>query len=122
METSKSAKIQIEIDKVKKKISGQQNRLRELERSKTEAENSEIVDIVRGMSVPLDELPVLLQKLRAEPLGQSVPKPAAPYPHPHSKRRMTPNEKISYVSGGPVFRRSALRLRRSRLCLCWRRG
>ena len=77
MAITKSAKIQTEIEKVKEKISEQQTRLKELERSKTEAENSEIVDIVRGMSVPLDELPLLLQKLRAgenPTLGQSVPK------------------------------------------------
>lgn len=77
MATSKSAKIQTEIDKVKEKISEQQAKLKDLERNKTEAENSEIVDIVRGMSVPLDELPVLLQKMRAgESLGQIVPKSA----------------------------------------------
>lgn len=77
MATSKSAKIQAEIEKAKEKISEQQSRLKELERSKTEAENSEIVDIVRGMSVPLDELPLLLQKLRVgDGLGQSVPKAA----------------------------------------------
>ena len=82
MATSKSAKIQTEIDKVKEKISEQQTKLKDLERNKTEAENSEIVDIVRGMSVALDELPVLLQKLRAgESLGQIVPKsPAAAEP------------------------------------------
>lgn len=79
MATSKSAKIQTEIDKVKEKISEQQTRLKDLERNKTEAENSEIVDIVRGMSVPLDELPLLLQKLRAgESLGQIVPKSPDP--------------------------------------------
>lgn len=79
MATSKSAKIQTEIDKVKEKISEQQAKLKDLERNKTEAENSEIVDIVRGMSVSLDELPVLLQKLRAgESLGQIVPKSPAP--------------------------------------------
>lgn len=79
MATSKSAKIQTEIDKVKEKISEQQTRLKDLERNKTEAENSEIVDIVRGMSVPLDELPVLLRKLRAgESLGQIVPKSPDP--------------------------------------------
>lgn len=77
MATTKSAKIQAEIDKVKAKISEFQAKLRDLERNKTEAENSEIVDIVRGMSVPLEELPLLLQKLRAgETLGQSVPKSA----------------------------------------------
>ena len=78
MATTKSAKIQTEIEKLKEKISEQQTRLKELERNKTEAENSEIVDIVRGMSVPLDELPLLLQKLRAgesPALGHSVPKP-----------------------------------------------
>lgn len=79
MATSKSAKIQTEIDKIKEKISEQQAKLKDLERSKTEAENSEIVDIVRGMSVPLDELPVLLQKMRAgESLGQIVPKSVDP--------------------------------------------
>lgn len=79
MATSKSAKIQAEMEKVKAKITEQQAKLKDLERNKTEAENSEIVDIVRGMSVPLDELPVLLQKLRAgESLGQIVPKSPDP--------------------------------------------
>ena len=64
MAASKSQKIQAEIEKVKAKIAEQQARLKELEQKKLEAENSEIVDIVRGMSVPLDELPLLLQKLR----------------------------------------------------------
>ena len=64
MAASKSQKIQAEIDKVKAKISEQQARPKELEQKHREAENEEIVDIVRGMSVPLDELPLLLQKLR----------------------------------------------------------
>ena len=60
MATAKSMKIQAEIDKVKKKL---------------EAENSEIVDIVRGMSIPLAELPLLFEKLKGGgALGQSVPK------------------------------------------------
>ena len=46
-----------------------------LEQRKVEAENSEIVDIVRGMSIPLAELPLVLQQLRAgKTLGQNVPK------------------------------------------------
>ena len=61
--TSKSAKIQAEIEKVKAKISEQQARLKELEQKKLEAENTEIVDIVRGLSISLDELPVLLQAI-----------------------------------------------------------
>ena len=71
MAVSKSQKIQAEIDKVKAKISEQQARLKELEQKKLEAENSEIVDIVRGMSISLDELPLLLQKLKS---GQFVPR------------------------------------------------
>ena len=75
MATTKSMKIQAEIDKVKAKISEQQARLKELEQKKLEAENSEIVDIVRGMSIPLAELPLLFEKLKGGgALGQSVPK------------------------------------------------
>ena len=75
MATTKSAKIESEIEKVKIKIAEHQARLKELEQRKVEAENSEIVDIVRGMSIPLADLPLVLQRLRArETLGQNVPK------------------------------------------------
>ena len=75
MATAKSMKIQAEIDKIKTKISEQQARLKELEKNKQEAENSEIVDIVRGMSISLEELPLVLQRLRdGGTSGQSVQK------------------------------------------------
>ena len=74
MAVSKSAKIGAEIEKVKAKITEQQDRLKELEQKKLEAENSEIVDMVRGMSVSLTDLPDLLKKLKAGSLGQVVPK------------------------------------------------
>ena len=75
MATTKSAKIEAEIEKVKAKIAEQQTKLKELEQRKVEAENSEIVDIVRGMSIPLAELPLLFEKLKGGgSLGQSVPK------------------------------------------------
>ena len=75
MATTKSAKIEAEIEKVKAKIAEQQTKLKELEQRKVEAENSEIVDIVRGMSIPLAELPLLFEKLKGDgALGQSVPK------------------------------------------------
>ena len=75
MAASKSQKIQAEIEKVKAKINEQQARLKELEKNKLEAENSEIVDIVRGMSIPLAELPLLFEKLKGGgALGQSVSK------------------------------------------------
>ena len=75
MAVTKSAKIEAEIEKVKAKIAEQQTRLKELEQKKLEAENSEIVDIVRGMSIPLAELPLLFEKLKGDgTLGQIVPK------------------------------------------------
>ena len=74
MAASKSQKIQADIDKVKAKIAEQQARLKELEQKKLEAENCEIVDIVRGMSISLEELPLVLQQLREGTSGQSVQK------------------------------------------------
>lgn len=75
MAISKSAEIQAEIEKVTAKINEQQARLKELEQKKLEAENSEIVEIVRGMSVSLTDLPVLLQTIKSGgTLGQIVPK------------------------------------------------
>ena len=71
MATSKTAKITAEIEKTKLKISELQLRQKELEQKLIETENSEIVDIVRGMSISLDELPLLLQKLKS---GQFVPR------------------------------------------------
>ena len=72
MAISKSAKIQAEIEKVTAKINEQQARLKELE-----AENSEIVEIVRGMSVSLTDLPALLQTIKSGgTLGENVPKSA----------------------------------------------
>ena len=78
MAISKSAKIQAEIEKVTAKINEQQARLKELEQKKLEAENCEIVEIVRGMSVSLTDLPVLLQTIKnGGTLGQNVPKQKA---------------------------------------------
>ena len=44
-----------------------------MEQKHREAENEEIVDIVRGMSISLSDLPGLLQAVKAAS-GQSVPK------------------------------------------------
>ena len=75
MAITKSAKIEAEIEKVTAKINEQQARLKELEQKKLEAENSEIVEIVRGMSVSLTDLPTLLQTIKSGgTLGQNVPK------------------------------------------------
>ena len=61
------------MEKVRAKIADQQAKLKELEQKHREAENEEIVDIVRGMSVSLSDLPGLLQAVKAAS-GQSVPK------------------------------------------------
>ena len=54
-----------------------------------EAENSEIVDIVRGMSIPLAELPVVLQQIRA---GATLDKMSR---SPKPRIRRIPNEKAN---------------------------
>ena len=96
MATTKSAKIWAEMEKVKAKISDQQTRLKELEQKHKEAENEEIVDIVRGMSIPLDELPLLLQKSAAllARLARSPPR----------RKRGWRNEKAPFA-GVPAVRR-----------------
>ena len=76
MATSKSAKIKAEMEKVKAKIADQQAKLKELEQKHREVENEEIVDIVRGMSVSLSDLPGLLQAVNAASV-QCVPKAEA---------------------------------------------
>ena len=75
MAITKSAKIEAEIEKVKVKIAEQQARLKELEQKKLEAENSEIVEIVRGMSISLADLSLVLQQLRSGASGHSGQKP-----------------------------------------------
>ena len=47
-----------EIDKTKEKLTEFQGRLRELERQKTELENTQIVDTVRAWTSPLRTLPL----------------------------------------------------------------
>ena len=75
MAITNSAKIDAEIEKVKAKIAEQQARLKELEQKKLEAENSEIVEIVRGMSISLADLPLVLPQLRGGASGHSGQKP-----------------------------------------------
>jgi|GEM_PF-316257 len=86
MATTKAAKVEAEIGKVKAKISEFQGKLRELEQKKTAIENTEIVDMVRGMSIPLDELVTMLQTVKDGgrlpdearlPSGGALPAPAS---------------------------------------------
>ena len=74
---NKLTKLQMEIDKIKQKISEQQMRLRELEQQKTEIENTEIVELVRSMKMNTSELSTFLKAYRektdAPILMQSTP-------------------------------------------------
>lgn len=65
MAITKAAKVEAEIEKVKGKISESQTRLRELEQKKTEIENTEIVGVVRGMSISIEELATMLQAIKS---------------------------------------------------------
>jgi len=84
MASNRINKVQNEIDKARERLVEQQARLRELESKKTELENMEIVDIVRGMSIPLDDLAAVLQSLKGAAIpapqtsGQLDPKPNVP--------------------------------------------
>ena len=63
---NKLTKLQMEIDKIKQKISEQQTKLRELEHQKTEIENTEIVELVRSMKMNTSELSTFLKAYRGK--------------------------------------------------------
>lgn len=62
MANRKILKIEKEIQKTREKITEQQGRLKELEMQKTEAENLEIVQMVRSIHMTPAELSVFLAK------------------------------------------------------------
>ena len=62
MANRKILKIEREIQKTREKITEQQGRLKELEMQKTEAENFEIVQMVRSLHMTPAELSVFLAK------------------------------------------------------------
>lgn len=66
----KVERIDSEIIKTKAKITEYQNRLRDLEKQKTETENTEIVALVRGMDIPRTELAAILAAMRQ---GRGLP-------------------------------------------------
>lgn len=67
----KIAKVMNDIDKTKGKISEFQSKLRELEKQKTELENLQIVDVVRGMNISFADLAELLKTARDGSLATS---------------------------------------------------
>jgi len=86
MATSRTAKARAEVEKARLKLAEQQTKLKELEARKTEFENMDIVDIVRGMSIPLDDLAAILQSLK----GSAIPAaPASGQTDPKSRKPKT---------------------------------
>lgn len=71
MAMSKIERIEKEIQKTREKITEYQNRLRGLEAQKTEAENLEIVQLVRSMKMTPQELNAMLS-------GGTIPGMTAP--------------------------------------------
>jgi septal ring factor EnvC (AmiA/AmiB activator) len=63
---AKIVKINAEIDKTKARIAEFQARLRELERQRTEAENTEIVELVRGVDATPQELAAFIRAFREQ--------------------------------------------------------
>lgn len=60
----KLSKILAEIEKAKEKLSEQQGKLRELERQKTELENTEMVELIRSTKMNTEELSTFLKAFR----------------------------------------------------------
>ena len=76
MAISKTAKIDAEIIKKQAKIAELQNEVKGLQQKRRDAENMEIVDIVRGLKIPLDQLSAFLESIKTggATSGQVVPK------------------------------------------------
>lgn len=84
MAMSKIERIDKEIQKTREKITEYQNRLRGLEAQKTEAENLQIVQLVRSMRLTPQELTAMLS-------GGGIPG-IAPIPADYEEQEETENE------------------------------
>lgn len=73
----KTSKILSDIEKTKTKIGELQAKLRDLERLRTETENTEIIELVRAIDATPEEIAVMLRALR-ESQKQEAMKPMAP--------------------------------------------
>ena len=62
---AKLQRVNREIDKTQEKIVLLQVKMRELEKERTQLENLEIVDTVRGLNISLSDLEALLKQQRS---------------------------------------------------------
>ena len=67
MAANKIDRINREIEKTREKITEYQNKLKGLEAQKTEAENLQIVQLVRSMRLSPQELTAMLSRRRQSP-------------------------------------------------------
>jgi septal ring factor EnvC (AmiA/AmiB activator) len=77
----KIKKIDAEIEKTRAKLSDYQARLRELERQKTEIENTEIVELVRSVDATPQELAVFIRAFREQSGAPSLLQRQEDTPH-----------------------------------------
>ena len=84
MAMSKLERLDREIQKTREKITEQQNKLKELTAQKTEAENLQIVQMVRAMNLTPQELTAMLA-------GGGIPG-IAPIPADYEEQEETENE------------------------------
>ena len=68
MNSDKLKKIDVEITKIKGKITDYTARLRELERQRTETENAGIIALVRDMDILPEELTAFIQSFKQNPV------------------------------------------------------
>ena len=85
MALTRKEKVQAEIIKAKDKLAEQQAKIKELENKHNELENMEIVDVVRGLNIPLDNLAEVLQTLRNNPIAR---------PNQPSSKQARPTQEI----------------------------
>ena len=86
MALTRKEKVQAEIIKAKDKLAEQQAKIKELESKHNELENMEIVDVVRGLNIPLDNLAEVLQSLRNNPIAK---------PNQPSSKQAKPTQEIT---------------------------
>ena len=79
MAMSKIERIDREIKKTREKITEYQNKLKGLEAQKTEAENLEIVQLVRSMRLTPAELNAMLSGVGIPVMAAAVPEETADY-------------------------------------------
>lgn len=92
MTNSKIDRIEKEMQKTREKISEYQNRLKELAAQKTEAENLQIVQLVRSMRLSPHELSAMLSGGGIPGMEAAPGYPAEPADHDNEEMEDTENE------------------------------